>query len=221
MPQEIRSHMCAETSSKSQPGTQRFSDMLSELARSLPAEGLTLGELIERLGARGLLLLCMVLTTPFLLPVSIPGSSVPFGIVIALTGVGILRRKPPWLPARLLNRHFPADQLARVLEKGAKLFGRLEPFTHPRLFMLTHGASMGRLNGMLLILSGILLMAPFPLPLSNTFPAYGALCLAAGSLERDGYVVLAGYVMIFLTMAYFSGVAVVGGLGARVLLGFW
>ncbi|MBI3329561.1 MAG: exopolysaccharide biosynthesis protein [Nitrospinae bacterium] len=211
--------MSTETSSKSQPEVQRFSDMLSQLVRSLPAEGLTLGELVERLGARGLLLLCMVLTTPFLLPVSIPGSSLPFGMVIALTGVGILRRKPPWLPARLLNRHLPADQLARVLEKGAQLFSRLEPFIHPRLFVLTHGATIGRLNGMLLVLSGFLLMAPLPLPLSNTFPAYGALCLAAGSLERDGYVVLAGYVMLLLTIAYFSGLAVVGGFGARVLFG--
>ena len=88
----------------------------------------------------------------------------------------------------------------------------------PRLWPLTHGPTIGRLNGILLALSGILLMSPLPLPLSNTLPAYGALFLAAGSLEHDGALVLAGYVMVLLTLGYFSLVAVVGGVGLRTLL---
>ena len=60
-------------------------------------------------------------------------------------------------------------------------------------------------------------MAPLPLPFSNTLPAYGALRLAAGSLERDGACVLGGYVMVLLTLVYFGVVAVLGELGVRVL----
>jgi hypothetical protein len=77
-----------------------------------------------------------------------------------------------------------------------------------------------RLNGILLGLSGFLLTAPLPLPLSNTLPAYGALFLAAGSLERDGYLIIAGYVMVFLTIVYFSVVALLGRIGAQALLPF-
>lgn len=199
---------------------KRASAVLSEIARSVPAEGLTLRELLERLGERGLLMLCMILTIPFLLPVSIPGSSVPFGLVIALSAVGIITHKPPWLPDRLMNRRLAAEHLILVLEKGARLFARLEKLIHPRLLPLTHGPTIGRFNGILLGLSGLLLMAPLPLPLSNTLPAYGVLFLAAGSLERDGYIVLAGYVMVLLTLAYFSVVAVLGGVGARALLSY-
>jgi hypothetical protein len=53
--------------------------------------------------------------------------------------------------------------------------------------------------------------------LSNTLPAYGVLFLALGSVERDGYVVLAGYLMVLLTVGYFSAVGVVGGVGASAL----
>ena len=88
---------------------------------------------------------------------------------------------------------------------------------HPRLLVLTHGGTIGRFNGILLVLSGILLMAPLPLPFSNTLPAYAALFLSAGSLERDGYLILAGYLMVLLTIAYFGGLAVFGGVGARAL----
>jgi hypothetical protein len=77
---------------------QRASSVLSELARTLPNEGMTLGELLTQLGERGELMACMLLTVPFLLPLSIPGSSIPFGLLIALHGLGILMHRVPWLP---------------------------------------------------------------------------------------------------------------------------
>jgi hypothetical protein len=172
---------------------QRVSAVLSEVIRTMPAEGLTLQGLLDRLGDRGLLILCMVLTMPFLLPVSIPGSSIPFGVLIALIAVGLVTHRAPWL------------------------FARLERLIHPRLWPLTHGATVGRFNGILLGLTGLLMMAPLPLPLSNTLPAYGVLFLALGSVEHDGYVVLAGYLMVLLTVGYFSAVGVVGGVGASAL----
>jgi hypothetical protein len=198
----------------------RMSTGLSEIIRSMPAEGLTLRELLERLGEHGLLILCMILSLPFLLPVSIPGTSLPFGMVIALSGMGVLTARTPWLPDRLMNRRLAATSLAPVLTRGASLFTRLEWWVHPRLWPLTHGPTIGRFNGVLLMLSGLLLMVPLPLPFANALPAYGALCLAAGSLERDGALVLAGYVMVFLTIVYFSVVAVLGGVGVQTLLTF-
>lgn len=197
---------------------KRFSEVLSEIARAIPAKGLTLRELLERLGERSLLVLCMFLTIPFLLPISIPGSSVPFGLIIALNGVGIVTGRSSWLPDRLLKHHLRAEHLIVMLEKGTRLFTRMEKLTHPRLFAFTHGSTMARLNGMLIVLSGLLLMSPLPLPLSNTLPAYASLFLAAGNLERDGYLVAAGYVMLLLTLAYFILVGVLGVAGARALL---
>jgi hypothetical protein len=202
---------------KFKPADKRFSTVLFDIARTIDLQGLTLRELLERFGERGLLMLCIVLTIPFLLPASIPGSSIPFGLVIALNGIGILTHRSPWLPAVLMNRRLDAKHLIVVLEKAGRLFTRLEGLMHPRLLVLTHGGTIGRFNGILLVLSGILLMAPLPLPFSNTLPAYAVLFLSAGSLERDGYLILAGYLMVLLTIAYFGSLALFGGVGARAL----
>lgn len=51
-------------SARSQEIEKSLSEVLGDMARSIPAEGLTLRELLERLGERGLLLLAMVLTLP-------------------------------------------------------------------------------------------------------------------------------------------------------------
>jgi hypothetical protein len=204
-----------------QPVEKPVSAVLYEIIRAMPAEGLTLRALLECLEERGLLIFCMVITLPFLLPVSIPGTSTPFGFLIALNAVGLALHKPPWLPDRLMNRRFPAHQLIPMLEKGAQLFARLEKLIRPRLLILSHQATVGRLNILLLGFSGLLLAVPLPLPLSNTLPAYGVLLLAIGSLERDGYAVLAGYVMVFLTLVYFLTLGVLGGMGATALSSFF
>jgi hypothetical protein len=204
----------------SQSVDKPVSRVLAEIIQRMPAEGLTLQALLEWLGERGLLIFCMVLTIPFLLPVSIPGTSAPFGLLIALNAVGLAMHKSPWLPARLMNRRLAVHHLAPMLEKGAHLFARLEKFIRPRLLVLTHRASTARLNIILLGFAGLLLTAPLPLPFSNTLPAYGVLFLAMGNLERDGYAVMAGYVMVFLSVVYFGTIAILGGLGANALASF-
>jgi hypothetical protein len=205
----------------SQPAEKPVSAVLSEIIRAMPAEGLTLQALLDWLGERGLLIFCMILTIPFLLPVSIPGTSTPFGLLIALNAIGLTLHKSPWLPARLMNRHIAMHQLVPMLEKGVQLFKRLERLIRPRLLPLTHRATIGRFNVMLLGFAGLLLTAPLPLPFSNTLPAYAVLLLAMGSLERDGYAVLAGYVMVLLTLVYLTTVGVLGGIGANALSSFY
>lgn len=196
----------------------RFSRVLWELARSLPAKGMTLKELMDCLRDKGLLVMCMVLTVPFLLPMSIPGSSTPFGLVIALIGLGVVVGKTPRLPGKIMNRPIAAENLFTVLDKGSGLFKKIETFTRPRLPFLTGGGAMLRFNAVLLVTSAILLMFPLPLPFSNTLPAYGVLFLAAGSLERDGCLVLMGYLMILLTIVYFGLLAILGAAGLQMLL---
>lgn len=201
------------------PGDETVSRILLALRDRVPPEGMTLRELLEQLGERGLLITCIVLSVPFLLPVSIPGTSIPFAALIALIGVGLVAGRTPWLPRRLLDHRISAPRVTLILEKAARTFARLEKVMHPRLLPLTHSGTMSRVNGALLVLSAVCLMAPLPLPLSNTIPAYAILFLAAGSLERDGAVILVAWVFVLLGPAYFLAVALLGIEGVKSLFG--
>ncbi len=187
---------------------KKTSEVLLDVARALPAEAISLGELLERLGGHGLLTTCILLALPFVVPVSIPGVSIVFGLLVALIALGIITHRLPWLPRRLLARPLPAARLARVLERGARWFARLERLVRPRLLPLTAGSVMVTLNGIVLLAGGLLLMMPLGLvPLTNTLPALAILFAATGILQRDGYCVLAGYLALLTTLVYFAALA--------------
>ncbi len=200
-----------------------LSATLARTAQSLNSEKVTVRQLMEAVGEQGLLFFCMILTIPFLLPVSVPGVSTVFGLVIILIGVGVTLNRLPWLPARLMQRQMDAANLREALVKGSNVFGRLDRIVRPRLTWLTEGAVINRVNGLALIFGAVLLLFPFGLiPFSNTLPALAILFLAVGMLQRDGFFILLGYIMLVVTVVYFGGLllaAIAAGQGISSLLG--
>lgn len=200
-----------------------LSATLARTAQSLNSEKVTVRQLMESVGEQGLLFFCMILTIPFLLPVSVPGVSTVFGLVIILIGVGVTLNRLPWLPARLMQRQMDAANLREALVKGSNVFGRLDRIVRPRLTWLTEGAVINRVNGLALIFGAVLLLFPFGLiPFSNTLPALAILFLAVGMLQRDGFFILLGYIMLVVTVVYFGGLllaAIAAGQGISSLLG--
>lgn len=196
---------------------------LTDATDAIHSETISLRDLLALIGEQGLLLFCMILVIPFLLPISIPGISTVFGIVIILIGIGVMLNRMPWLPNRLMERTVKTDDLKPVLKKGVDLFIRIERFIRPRWLVFTSNAAMNRLNGLMLTFGGVLLLFPFGLvPLSNTLPGYAILFLAAGLLERDGIFVFLGYVLNIVTVFYFGALfvgALAAGQGITALLG--
>ena len=186
------------------------------LAHSITGETVTVRELLNMVGEQGLLLALMFLTLPFLLPISIPGVSTVFGLVAIFISLGVTFNRVPWLPDRLLDRPLDATKLSQAIEKGADRFGRVDRISHPRLQGLTQNAAMNRLAGLGLLLGAVLLIFPLGLvPFSNTLPAWAMLLLAAGLVQRDGVLILLGYLFLLGTIVYFAalGVGVLTGAG--------
>ncbi|CUS05691.1 Protein ExoD [Candidatus Promineifilum breve] len=184
-------------------------ETLRQLARSIEGERVTVRELLSMVGEQGLLLALMFLTVPFLLPISIPGVSTVFGAVAILISLGITFNRVPWLPDRLLDRPLDAVKLTAAIEKGADRFGRVDRISHPRLQRLTDSKAMNRLAGLGLLLGSTLLIFPLGLvPFSNTLPAWGILLLAAGQLQRDGLLILLGYLFLLGTLVYFAALGI-------------
>jgi hypothetical protein len=186
-------------------GTAGLGRSLQDIASQLRGETVTLQDVLTLLGEQGMLVFCAFLTLPFLLPISIPGVSTVFGAVIILLGIGIAFNRLPWLPQRLIERPIQVSSLKPILERGAVFVSRFDRLTHTRLTGLTSTTALKRLHGLALAFGGVLLLFPFGIiPLTNTLPGFAVLLLSIGILQRDGYFLIAGYVLLLLTVVYFG-----------------
>lgn len=195
-------------------------EQLASIIDNLPEDKLTLGELLEVFGDEGLLLLTMMLTLVFLIPVSIPGVSTVFGAAILLVGISRLTGRPLWLPTKLTSRALPADKLRPGLARGMKWVQRLEKISRPhRLRVFVDGRVQDLINNLAFILAALLLMAPFGfIPFSNTLPGLALLFYAVGLIQRDGGAMLLGHLANIATLIYFGILIGGGGVAVHELL---
>ena len=202
------------------PSAASLGEQLATIIRNLPEDKLTLGELLEVFGDEGLLLLTMLLTLVFLIPVSIPGVSTVFGAAILLVGISRVFGRPLWLPAKLRARNLPAARLRPALDGGLHWVRRLEKISRPyRLRGLVEGALPELFNNLAFILAALLLMAPFGfVPFSNTLPGLALLLYAIGMIQRDGTAIVLGHLANIGTIIYFGILIGGGGMAAHGLL---
>lgn len=193
------------TGSRIEDSDGKLSATLRAVSDSLPVDTVSLRHLLERMGEQGMLMLCALLTLPFMIPMSIPGVSTVFGLAILSIGIGVTFNRLPWLPRRILERPLPTKSLKAAFEKGLRVVGRFERMVRPRLLWVSGTAAMRFGHGLGLVLAACLLMLPFGLvPFSNTLPAVAVLLIALGLLERDGVFIVGGHVMNVATIVYFA-----------------
>ena len=185
-----------------------LSGKLQELIGGIRGQSVSLRDLMNAVGEQGLLILCAIASLPFLLPVSIPGVSTVFGAAIILISLAIAANRLPWLPQKILDRQLDTRKLVPALERGLGIVSRLDRLLKPRFSVLTTGLFVNRLNALAITLAGVLLMFPLGLiPFSNTLPGIAILLLSTGMIQRDGAIVLGGYLFNVITMIYFGALA--------------
>ena len=182
---------------------KRLSVALRETAAAVRGHVVTLRELLGHVGEQGMLVFCAVLTAPFMLPVTLPFMSTALGLPMLLIGVAVTLNRVPWLPDRLLDHALPSETVQHILTRFAGWSERGEHLVRPRLLGMSGSPGINALNGTLLVLAVVLLMAPLPLiPLANTLPGIAIMLLALGMAERDGVLILCGYFVTVLSTAY-------------------
>jgi len=181
----------------------RLSEALANTRRAIEGHQVTLRELLVLVGEQGLLVFCAILAMPFLLPVSLPFMSTALGAPMLFIGYAVTMNRVPWLPRRLLDHSLPSATLQHVLERATRAADRFEHLVRPRLLGMTATHATNAVHGAALVVAVVVLMAPLPLiPLANTLPAVGIILLCLGMAERDGVLLLFGYLVVLVSVLY-------------------
>ncbi len=194
----------------------RVSEDLRRLLEQADGRAMEVGAILRHTQGRGLQVICIILCLPFLSPVSVPFLSIPFGLAIAICGLRIALRHDPWLPSFVMTRSIPFGVLGKMLRFGIAAHTKLEKFLRPRWAVLAVGHPAHAGAGLAISLAAIFLSLPIPppFPLTNTIPGFAIILLSLGLLERDGLVIVAGYLLTAIAGVYVALIAILGGAGA-------
>lgn len=184
--------------------TKDFKDHLAALLnKSKKQKAVSVEEILKILSGKGHVLLLIFLSLPFCQPLQIPGLSTPFGLVIAFFGFRMAFGKDLWLPKRLLSKKLASATVQKISEKCLKLMKKMMRWVHPRLEKMYQHRIMHICNGLLIVLLGIFLALPLPIPLSNVAAGWAIFLVSIGLLEDDGIFILAGYFISLLIIVFF------------------
>jgi len=188
----------------------RFSSELRALSEQFAGRPVRLDTLLTETKGRGFHFLLLIVALPFVGPIPLPGFSIPFGMVVTILGMRLALGRPPWLPRMLRERELPPRFVDQVLRGAIRLMEWIEIFLRPRFGFVVSHEIFSRSAGFLIGISGLMLMLPFPLPFSNSLPAWTVIFLAAGALGHDGLFFVIGCGSFVLSLVFFTLVAVGG-----------
>jgi len=174
------------------------SALLDGLLRDVDGERVTLGWLVDRLGDRsfGLVMLLLGLLG------AMPGASAIVAPLLAILAVQMmLGHTGPAFPRRVAERSVRAQGLVRTLGRAVPMLRAIEGFIHPRWPMPFEATKRG--VGLVVLLLGVLLLAP--IPLSNIPPALAIALLAIAYLEEDGVLLCIALAASTLLLAIAAG----------------
>ncbi len=183
-------------------------DTLDRFAARAATERLTLGEVADGLGGSSFSLLCIILSLPFLTPVSLGPLATVGGLTLAAIAWQLMRGDhAPRLPSRVRAIEMSPKVWQALLATCAKIVGVCSRFSRPRYKRWVEGVTGARLRGFLIIAAGLLMAVPlFGLPFNNALPALAIIVVCLAELEDDGLMLWAGIVVTAASAVYILGV---------------
>ncbi len=180
-------------------------DLLLEIAAEIGEDGMTVGDLVDRLSDRGFGIVQLVLSLPVCIPFlyGIPQAvAVPMIFIALQIAAG---RHTLWLPQKARTRTISKDGLTSVAERSKKYVSWFENISRPRLVWLTQGPAERVFGLFMTIFCASILV---PLPATNTVPGVGVAIMSIGFLERDGFLVILGTIIgaIWVSLLVYFGI---------------
>ena len=172
----------------------RLSTELNDFVAGLDDDDASIGDVLDAIADRGFGLILLILALPAALPLPAPGYATPFGLMMAILAVQMIRgRAIPWFPERVRQRRLSRAKLQWTFKNAGIPLRFVEWIIRPRLSGLARNRGFLALVGFVVLLMS--LSMALPIPLTNTAPSFVIFVLAAGILEEDGLVLMGGLLL--------------------------
>lgn len=172
------------------PHLAPLSTLLDSRSTALGCDRISISEILKLLDDRSIWALLLLLALPLVIPVPLPGISVPFGACMALISAQLaIGRDHAWIPERLARRSVDAATFAKMARAVLPTLRRLEKIVRPRKRWLAGDWMRVPIGVVCLILAIIITL---PIPLGHFVPGTAISLFSLGMMERDGVTIWTG-----------------------------
>jgi hypothetical protein len=193
-------------------------DLEQVLADESSLDRLTINELIRQTEGRGIYLVMILLSLPFITPLPLPGLSNILGVVMMILGARLALGREARLPRLLGDRPLQARRFQRIVRGSVRVVRFVEQCVRPRRSQWLRWGPVRLGNALLLAFMGFVLALPIPpiVLFSNALPSYAIILTAASMMEEDGIMIWFGYAVAASTVVYLLSMAgLIAGFIAR------
>ena len=161
---------------------------LQELLKADDEHGISISEVTRAVGEKGFGLLLIVLSLPSALPVPAPGYSTPFGLMMALIALQMIRgRRTVWLPQKIGTIRIKPKLADKMIGSASRFLSKIERYIRPRQKWIRGRTGQASLALVVLIMACLMML---PIPFTNTFPAMVIFMIGVGLSEEDGLLAI-------------------------------
>jgi hypothetical protein len=175
------------------PAEERMplSELLLRLAED-EHQATSVAEIIGHFGPRAFGALIFLFAIPNLLPLP-PGSSAVLGLPLLIIAPQLaLGARRLHVPGPVGRRRVDGHALAAACRKAAPWLARIERLTTHRLSFMFGRFGEAMIGAVCTLLATVMFL---PIPLGNMLPAAAVTALALGLVQRDGLLVIGGYLL--------------------------
>lgn len=182
---------------------KNFEALLEEIgdAGADPAR-VSIGDLRDRLGHRSFGPLLLMAALPPMTPLAaIPGLATTLSVIIFLTaGQVLLRMSHIWLPAAILRRSLPRENVDRTIRLLKPVVGCLDKLVGPRLPFMVREPCRSIVAACCCLLAVTMPPLEF-VPLTSGIPAFPVAVFGLALFADDGLLVLLGLAALVISAA--------------------
>lgn len=170
------------------------SDVLKDVAASFAEDKISIKEINNALRERGFAILLLMFALPLTVPLPVPPGATTIASIplLLFSSQMILGLSTPWLPKWIEKKSIKRTTLAFIVEKVSTPLQKIEKITCARLYFIVIIFSKKIFAIMSLICS---ISIALPIPLTNFIPAIGIVLMSFGIMNRDGLIVIIGFIV--------------------------
>jgi len=179
-----------------------LSEILNQLANVPEDMVLTFGKIVELLGNKGFGILLIFLSLPSAIPAPAAGYSVPFGLILWVLALQMLRGKnTPVIPQKAKSLRFNKTLIKKMIGALSFFFKFTEHLIRPRLKWLNSRPGRSLMSIIVLIMGTLMCI---PIPGTNTLPAMVIFLIGVGISEDDGIFCIGAVFFGILAIALYA-----------------